>query len=124
MPTLQETVEAETVEDDDTRWVIDLFEVRRANEDDATDEHVVGTGTCGSTRVERSGVMEVSCAHHCGYITKKITLKCKLTLELVVDTHVYVLTQTTALSPDPQPAATSIDVRLPRRRCRRGPAVC
>lgn len=59
MPTLQETVEAATVEEDDTRWVIDLFEVRRANEDDATDEHVVGTGTCGSTRVERSdgGIM-------------------------------------------------------------------
>lgn len=118
MPTLQETVEAKTVEEDDTRWVIDLFEVRRANEDDATDEHVVGTGTCGSTRVERSdgGIMCTS--------LKKMTLKCKLTLELVVDTHVYVRTQTTALSPDPQPAATSIDVRLPRRRCRRGPAVC
>ena len=45
MPTLQETVEAKTVEEDDTRWVIDLFEVRRANEADATDEHVVRTGT-------------------------------------------------------------------------------
>ena len=60
MPTLQETVEAETVEEDDAAliYIIDLFEVRRANEDDATDEHVVGTGTCGS-RAVRCG-----CTYH------------------------------------------------------------
>ena len=41
MPTLQQ----DEVDNDAMSYMIDLFEVRRANEADATDEHVVRTGT-------------------------------------------------------------------------------